>query len=220
MNSSNSLNVQDVYELYTVPPNLATHMRTVAKVVCSIRDYWVGEGIDWNSIIQAALLHDIGNIVKFDFEHYPELLGDESANIDHWKAVQKDIINRYGKDDHEVCGNILREIGVSQKMITTIETKSFANSVVVAQSDEWDAKILLYADMRVKPFGIVPLEDRLDDVRDRMPQYYNRPDFEELLEAARSIEVQVATHLSRSIADIPWGQVTETDTQLNSVVIR
>lgn len=115
---NDEIDIRRVYDRFSVPPNLAEHMETVAQVVRVIRDHWQGEPIDWDFIIQAALLHDIGNIVKFDFEAHPEFLREEQANIDHWKAVQRDIIARYGKDDHLASGNMLRELGVSDPEFT------------------------------------------------------------------------------------------------------
>ncbi|MEI7749698.1 MAG: hypothetical protein WCJ25_01705 [Candidatus Moraniibacteriota bacterium] len=198
------LDIRQVYEMFSVPPNLAEHMETVAQVVRVIRDHWVGEPIEWDFIIRAALLHDIGNIVKFDFEAHPEFLGVEAVNVEHWKAVQKDIIARYGKDDHLASGNMLSEIGVSPELLSTIQDKSFANAIEVAAGNDWNAKILLYADMRVMPHGVASLEERLADVRKRMPQYYQRPDFEKLLDATRDIETQISANLDETIADIRW----------------
>lgn len=196
--------IRQVYTRFCVPPNLAEHMETVAAVVRVIRDHWVGEPIDWDFIVRAALLHDIGNIVKFDFDAHPEFLGEEEANVEHWKAVQKDIIDRYGKDDHLASGNMLRELGVSHELLSTIQDKSFSNAIEVAAGNDWSAKILLYADMRVMPFGVASLEERLADVRNRMPQYYRRPDFEDLLNAARDIETRISEHLDSAVSDIRW----------------
>ncbi|NTW14967.1 MAG: hypothetical protein HGA38_01200 [Candidatus Moranbacteria bacterium] len=198
------VNLRQIYERFSVPPNLAEHMETVAQVVRVIRDHWIGESVDWDFIIQAALLHDIGNIVKFDFEAHPEFLGDEAKNVEYWKEVRTDIIARYGNDDHLASGNMLREIGVSDELLSTIQNKSFANAIDVAAGNDWNAKILLYADMRVMPHGVTSLEERLADVRRRMPQYYRRLDFEELLDAARDIETQITAHLDKAVTDITW----------------
>jgi hypothetical protein len=179
-------------------------MRTVAHVVRVIRDHWNGEMLDWEFIIQAALLHDIGNIVKFDFERHPEFLGTEAANVEHWKTVQQNIIIRYGKDDHLASGAMLKELGVSRELTSIIQDKSFSNAIEVAQGNDWNAKILLYADMRVMPHGVTSLEERLADVRNRMPQYSQRPDFENLLDAAREIELHISAHLNRDIHEITW----------------
>ncbi len=193
-------------------------MYTVARVVCSIRDHWVGDKIDWSFVIKAALLHDIGNIVKFNFEAHPEFLGSEASNVNYWKEVQKRIVKKYGADDHIASGNMLKEIGVTGNLLDVIQDKSFSNAVSVSLDDDWYSKILLYADMRVMPHGIVTLEERLSDVRSRMPQYTKRPDFEDLLSAARNIENQLIRSLDRSINEIDWGNVAETEKEFSILI--
>lgn len=210
--------IREIYSQFSVPPNLAQHMHTVARVVCSVRDHWVGDKIDWNFIITAALLHDIGNIVKFNFESHPEFLGAEAVNVEYWKEVQRKIIQKYGSDDHMASGNMLKEIGITGNLLDTIQDKSFSNAVAVSQGDDWYAKILLYADMRVMPHGIVTLEERLSDVRSRMPQYTQRPDFEDLLSAARNIENQLIKSLNKLLDEIDWGNVAETEKEFNTLI--
>lgn len=213
------MTIEEVYKKFTIPPNLAEHMLTVTKVTCSIRDHWRGNEVDWNFVIKSALLHDIGNIVKFRFDTNPEFLGKEEKNIEYWKDIQKKIIDAYGSDDHIASGNMLKEVGVAGKLFDVIQNKSFANAIELAQENDWYSKILLYADMRVMPHGIVSLEDRLSDVRNRMPQYTNRPDFEELLDAARDIEKQIAKTLDKPINEIDWGNTKESDMGLLSTVV-
>jgi len=99
-----------------------------------------------------------------------------------------------------------------------LEDKSFSKAVAVSQGDDWYAKILLYADMRVMPHGIVTLEERLSDVRSRMPQYTQRPDFEDLLSAARNIENQLIKSLNKLLDEIDWGNVAETEKEFNTLI--
>jgi hypothetical protein len=63
-------------------------------------------------------------------------------------------------------------------------------------------KILYYADLRTLPFGIGTLEDRLEDVRNRMPKYTSRPDFKDLVEACRQIENQLQQNLDVPVVEI------------------
>ncbi len=194
-------------------------MLTVAKVACSIREHWEGEGVDWDFVEKSALLHDIGNIVKFKFDLNSELMGEEAANIEYWRGVQKEIIGKYGADDHLASGNMLKEIGVKGELWNVIQNKSFGNVVEVSKGDDWYAKILLYADMRVMPFGVATLEERMEDVRARMPQYTSRPDFEDMLNATREIEQQIVSNLDLSVDKIKWGVVEKEDSKLLAVKI-
>lgn len=213
------MTIKEVYEKFEIPPNLAEHMLTVARVAHSLQEHWNGEEVDFDFVIKSALLHDIGNIVKFKLEGDLSMLGEEAKNVEHWKEVQKRVIEKYGADDHGASGNMLKEIGVTGPLWDVIQNKSFANAIDVAKGDDWYAKILLYADMRVMPHGVATLEERLADVRNRMPQYYNRPDFEELLESMRDVEKQIAENLDSAIADIAWGEVTVSDEVLLATAV-
>jgi len=213
------MKINEIYKKFEIPPNLVEHMLTVARVVSSIKKHWAAEDIDWILLKHSALLHDIGNIVKFRFNENPELIGKESVDIKHWKRVQKHIIDNYGTDDHIATGNMLKEIGVTGKLWDVIQNKSFSNAVEVAKGDDWYTKILLYADMRVMPFGVATLEDRLADVQNRMPQYVNRSDFGDLLDAARNIEKQISEKLDLQVSEIDWGSMEETDEEFLSVSV-
>ena len=215
------MTIKDVYERFKIPPNLADHMFTVAQVVRTIKDHWKGQIIDWELIEKAALLHDVGNIVKFSFsEEHKQFLGAEAQRIDYWRSVQKEIIQKYGAEDHQATGAMLREIGIKENILDIVQNKSLPNAIGVAQENDWSAKILLYADMRVMPQGIAPLEERLADIRTRLTKYAQRLDFEDILISIRNIEKQISYQLETSVQDILWSMPSETEKkEMLSVVI-
>lgn len=197
------MTIEAIYERFGISPNLQEHMLRVSAVVTFLFKHWIGtDAVDWKMAKKVALLHDLGNIVKFDFVNHPEFLGDEQKNIVHWQAKQQEVIAKYGSDDHEVTKAMLSELNVDQKMTEIILNKSFANSVATKDSSNWELKILYYADLLVLPFGIGTLEARLDDVRDRMPKYTSRPDFPDLVAACVEIEKQIAANLNVSVSEI------------------
>lgn len=71
-------------------------------------------------------------------------------------------------------------------------------------------KILYYADLRTLPFEIGSLENRLKDVRQRMPKYTNRPDFEVLVNACLNIGKQIEEKLN-----IPASQINKINVKIN-----
>ena len=196
------MKIIDIYEKFGVPPNLQDHMLRVCGIVEYIEKHWVGKTVDWNSTKRIALLHDLGNIVKFDFDKHPEFLGEEQKNIEHWKIVQSEIVQKYGVDDDEVTKKMLIELGVDGESIEIIFSKRFGNSVEVKNSDNWVLKVMYYADLRTLPFGIGSLESRISDIKDRMPKYTNRPDFESLVDACRDIEKQLQPKINISVSEI------------------
>ncbi len=191
-----------VYKEFGIPPNLQEHMARVYGIVCFLENHWKGDQIDWNLVKKVALLHDMGNVVRFDFDNHPEFLGDEQKNIEHWKQIQKEVIAKYGTDDHEATKQMLQQIGIDQDSINIILEKSFGNVITTSTSDNWPLKILLYADLRTLPQGAGTLEERIQDIRGRMPKYVARPDFEDLVAAARNIETQIQQNTSVSVSEI------------------
>lgn len=163
-------------------------MILVARVSLFIMKFWKGSEIDQHLLLKAALLHDLGNIVKFDFDRYPQYLGKEQKNIAHWKEKQQEMIKKYGTDDHQVTLTILKELKVDPSVVDLIGKKSFHNTIAIRDSKDWELKMLLYADLRVGPKGIMPLKERLEEAVSRLAKYQGHP---ELLEAAYQIEGQI-----------------------------
>lgn len=170
------MTVQEIYIKLQNPPNLQNHMVQVAKVALFIYDHWNGDSLDKHLLLQTTLLHDVGNIVKFDIQKYPEYMGAEKSRIDYWMKVQKEIIDKYGADDHAVTEKMLSELKIDPIVIDNILSKSYSNTITIAKSDNWILKILLYADLRVSPTGVISLRERLDEVRERLEKYRDRID--------------------------------------------
>ena len=178
------MTVRQIYQQFFIPPNLQNHMVTVAKISSIIANHWQNNN-DFviSDLIKVALLHDLGNIVKFDFDKFPQFLGTEISNIQFWKDKQTEIIQKYGKDDHEVTKAMLNELKTDQRLIDIILAKSFDNSITINNSNDWLTKILRYSDLRVMPNGIGSLQQRLDEIKNRITKYQNNPELPKLIQA-------------------------------------
>lgn len=88
--------IQDIYSKFAIAPNLQRHMLTVTKLALFLCDHWQGPPIGKELLTKACLLHDLGNIVKFDLEKYPHFLEEEQGRVEYWKQKQKEIIAKYG----------------------------------------------------------------------------------------------------------------------------
>lgn len=196
------MTIKETYRKYLIPGNLQQHMLSVAEVVLFIKLHWKGPEVNWDNVVTAALLHDLGNIVRFDFEKHPEFLGEDINRIPELKKLQQRIIARYGNDDHLATQKMLTNIEVGADIMRIILNKSFGNSILIAEETDWCTKILHYADMRVTPSGIGSLEKRLQDIRARVGKYSDRPDFEQLTQACRSIEKQIQDNITINVRAI------------------
>jgi hypothetical protein len=198
--------VSSIYRAYRVPPNLQLHLLRVSALGLLICRNWRGQAISERTIISALLLHDIGNIVKADYDKYPELFPEEMKNLGYWKMVQQQVRYKYGKDDLAASVSIARELGMSETVIELITLKQFIKNAETATSSSWETKIAAYADQRIGPHGTMALEERLNEAKRRYRDVkyasVNRPDFDALVTYAYTIEADIDKFSKISLMDI------------------
>lgn len=171
-------------------PGLKAHMLRVAGVASIICDNF-SRPVDKNLVISAALLHDIGNIVKFKLEAFPGLL--DAKDMNYWTRVQEDFKKKYGENDYQATYKILKEIGVSKAVSSLIEAMEVTRAPLNVGGDGFEVKICQYADLRVAPFGVLPLKDRLREVQDRFIKNkgISEQEFLRLVRSMEEIEKQI-----------------------------
>ncbi len=154
------------HQLEIIPSNLIRHQLEVAAVSQRLTDHWLGQKLDQKLVIQAALLHDLGNLVKYTFplqsEMYHEVIADEAL----WHKRQVELIKMYGVDADKVTEKILQEHGFHREadLLKEIRLGKYTHDVDHI-SDE--ARIVFLADGMVSPRGIVGIKTRVEDVKKR-----------------------------------------------------
>jgi hypothetical protein len=162
----------------------------VAKIVCDS----CSEETDDYEIITACLLHDMGNIIKFDLSFFPEFLEPEGEQ--YWRAVRTDFLKKYGDNEHEATVMIAKEIGVSERVIVLINAIGFSQIPKAYESNDLSVKIAAYADSRVTPHGVTDLEGRLREGRERYKNHFKKKPkedsfYEEMIEIFKKVESQI-----------------------------
>jgi len=160
-------NILAVYSSYQIMSNLKLHMLRVtgvAKILCD-ELVKVGVVIDTENVIAACLLHDMGNILKFDLTVFPESLEPQGPAF--WHEVQTSFQAKYGSFAHPATIKIVEEIGVNERVKELIDAISFNREKLNWESADFAKKVCAYADMRVAPQGVVSMKDRLADGRKR-----------------------------------------------------
>lgn len=208
------MKVKEAYKKYEIPPNLQAHSLQVTKISLFIANHWCGDNIDKKLILKAGLLHDLGNIVKFQIEKYPEFLGKERKRLNYWLRIQKKMIKKYGKDDLQATKKMLRELGVDSEVLQIIMGKNFHQVIKTEKSDNWTLKVLFYADLRVGPFGIVSLKERFKEVIPRVKIYREADNLNELVKACYRIEKQIQANLDVDVSKITEELIEKDDTEL------
>ncbi len=155
------MNILAIYEQYQLPPNLIRHQLEVTAVGRFICDHWTGEPVDRDAIMQALLLHDMGNIIKFR----RPFLGELEKDAQKWERVQDAFVRKYGTNVHESTCAILKELG-ALKALDLVE-KMQEGSFSGYENLSWESKICEYADCCVTPKGVEGFEVRLADLMHR-----------------------------------------------------
>jgi hypothetical protein len=172
-----TMQISAIYHHYQIMPNLQLHQLRVAGVAQQICEFYCHSHQltpeDEQGIVSASLLHDMGNIIKFDLAHFPQFSNPEGLQF--WQKVQNQYFAKYGRDEHAAAVQIVRELNVSPRIIDLVDVVGFAQIKKVVENGDLAAKICEYADDRVSPFGVVSLDERLQDLEKRYGQKYPSP---------------------------------------------
>lgn len=164
--------VGEIYKEYKILPNLQEHQFRVASVARLIGEQHK-EKINLDKLIKAALLHDMGNIIKFDLEK-PIVPWKDDEEKNYWLEIQNKFRNKYGHDEHKATVTIAQEIGLNDEVVELVSSLNFSKACLYKEGSDYEKKILLYADCRVSPKGVTGLKERLEDFKNR---YTGRKDY-------------------------------------------
>ncbi len=209
--------ISEIYTEYKIFSRLEEHMLRVAGVVSIICDS-LETPVDKEKIVEAALLHDMGNIVKAKLTHFADFSGDE---LKYWENVKSEFIKKYGEQDHEATSNILKEIGVREEIIQLTDKVQFSLWCSHKEGDDLEIKILLYADGRAAPDGVVSYQVRMDEAKGR----YTQSEFQEgernrLVACGQEVETQIFAKCSIKPEDITDEAIAPIIQKLRDFVIK
>ncbi len=204
------MTIWEAYDRYHIMPNLKLHQLRVAAVARAIA---TARNADVELVTRAALLHDMGNIMKSDFNQFPpEFYGDKGR--EYWEGVKAECAAKFGTDEHAATSAIVRDMGVQEDVVTLIEGMGFSRAKEVLERGSLELQILEYADQRVAPYGVVSMEERLEEghkryqARDRTEYGDDDTEFNTNRELLRQIEAKLFEGLT-----ITPGSLTEESLQ-------
>lgn len=161
------MNIASIYKQYPVTKLLQEHQIRAAAVGAYISDKWLANSeINKNVVIQSLLLHDMGNIIKFDFDNPILLTEDEKKNITFWKKEQENLKDKYG-EEHMATHGIAKELGVSEQVYNVLLQIGSSQLPKTLTSDNWELKVVSYSDLRCGPQRVVSIDERFDDIIQR-----------------------------------------------------
>jgi len=212
--SSIKMNVQEIYEQYNIPLNLQKHMLRVTGLSQIILENWQGKKLNKEIIIQACLFHDMANIIKFNLDK-PPLFKEEKLKLNYWKKIQRNVIKKYGNNIHQANLQICQEIGLSSKTLTLINNLEWDNIPQILRQNDFEPAHAIYSDMRISPFGIVSLHDRLTNLQTRSKIY----DFNLLKKNALVLEKTLQKNISINLNKITEEQINSRFKNLLKIII-
>jgi hypothetical protein len=214
------MTVQEIYDNYKIMPTLQLHQFRVAAVGQILCDLIPGFK-ETKEVVTTCLLHDMGNIIKFDLNYFPEFL--EPEGLEYWQRVKDEYIQKYGNEEHFATKNIVAELVDSEKIKEYVDQVGFSKLQETKEDSSLVKKICAYSDMRVGPYGIISIEERVADGRKR---YEGRKDkligsdqFEIQANALKEVERQIFEMAVGKPNDINDILVNEKIAELKSFII-
>lgn len=194
--------ITDIYKDYKIMPNLAMHQMRVASVAMQICDSLDIE-ISKDDIIKACIFHDMGNIIKFNLDHFPDWNNPEGS--EYWQSIKNDYISKYGKDEHKASLDIARELGFFDKVLSLIDCIDSVSVEIIRIEDDFAKKICIYSDNRVTPHGIVSVDERSLEAKERYkdhPHAFDEESRQFFNKNLNLIEKQIFSHSNIKPEDI------------------
>ncbi|KKP28571.1 MAG: hypothetical protein UR15_C0025G0020 [Parcubacteria group bacterium GW2011_GWA2_31_28] len=179
-------------------------MLRVAALSQILSENWKDVNLDRKSITLTCIFHDMANIIKFDFNR-PSLFKEEENQTDYWEKVQQEIIQKYGSNIHQATLKICKEIGLPKKVLKLISNLEWDNALKVLENNDMESALTIYCDMRIGPYGIKSLNERIDDLQSRNKNH----DMNFIRKAATVLEEKIQKSVSIDVNSIK-------DSSLNS----
>lgn len=212
------MKIQDIYEKYKIMPQLQLHMLRVAGVASLICNNFE-KPLKKDAIISACLLHDMGNIIKFDLTLFPENL--KPKGLSYWENVKNGFIVKYGKDEHKASYKICRELNINPYVYKIIKAYGFSKGDKTHELKDINIKVAAYSDHRVTPKGVSSLEERINEGWKRYKNNSRyKGKFETMPTYWQKIEKQIFAHCKIKPEDITEEKVKPLTRKLNNFNIK
>ena len=159
------MTAREIYDHFQINTGLREHMIRVSAVAKRICDAATID-LDEKAVIEAALVHDLGNLIKaVNMEQNPSLY--EPEGIAYWQARKEAVIAQYGSSVDQATKTMAESIGISDETLAVLQAIGNEPTERVAETGTLEEKIANYSDMRVGLHNIISLEERIADLRVR-----------------------------------------------------
>lgn len=191
------MNIRDVYEKYQLPQSLRRHMLYTGGVAQIITENWTGLAINKRLTVIASLLHDIAKPLKFDLSKQAAF-GTTPSELTTIIEFQTSMKAKYGDDEFAVLNAMLQELGADPVLINNLLHSDWPMLPDLLETQQNEALIEIYADMRISKDGILPLRERVFELRSRT----TGKDYDGYLVNGTSLEKMIQQNVSTDLSSI------------------
>ncbi len=200
--------ITSIYKKYPVPQLLQQHQIRAAALGVYLSDNFKNPNkVDKALIIKSLLLHDIGNIIKFDLANN-FLTIEEKKKIKFWETQQQIYKSKYNNDEHLATYKMVKELKNTEDVYEVLTHTGSSRLQEVLVSANFNLKIVTYADLRCAPFAVVKINERFDEIIKRYRgRDHQLSDIEEV-ELRRKRALDLEKQLQNQTA-IPLEEITD-----------
>ena len=163
--------------------------------------------VEKNIIITVLLLHDMGNIIKFNLKSM-HFFDPSEQDREYWKAQQLSMIQKYGNDEFKATYQITKELTKNKRVLFILKNMKYSNIKNVLKGADDELKICAYSDYRVGPYGYISLSDRFKDLDERYSNFYKKhKDGKEINAAYFELEKDLQKETAVDLLKLPTEQL-------------
>ncbi|MBP9819466.1 hypothetical protein KBC79_01880 [Candidatus Woesebacteria bacterium] len=211
------MNITGLYSKYSIPLNLQRHMLSVAAFASCVCDLFSDTKINKDLIVKTSLLHDMGNVLKFNFSRSDLFDEEDLPKIEEYKTAQQHFLKKYGTNPDEATLKIIEEITDNDNIRNLCQESHWEQLEDYLHTDRWDIKICCYSDMRTGPFGLLSLSQRISDLKLRRPEESAQLDV--LFQQGTLVEKQLENATEHRLSEIDDGLINRTLDELKNMEI-
>lgn len=166
------MQLQEIYNRHLLPYNLQMHHYRVGAFAVEAAVTMGVSGYEQMCLMAAAGLHDLRNLIKYNFSDIRLWDSRDLARIGELRLYQKYLIETYGTNVESATLKTVKQMGAPPDVIDILEHSTIHSLQELSETWDWSNilyQILLYSDLRVGPSGFVSLDERIADALDREP---------------------------------------------------
>ena len=208
MTATAFITAEAIFKHYQLPNLLQNHLWRTASLMELMLNHWHGPKLDKQLLIETMLLHDLGNLVKFNLSDTTPLMLLTDAELPLYRTLQAEWHQKYGTVVDEVTVQFVKELRLihAQAISQIILTHTEGTQPSTVNHDDWTQKLCDYTDFRVAPQGLVSLKERFDDLGKRYAEresgWENPEKVAQKLNLFSTIETQLQTHIDLNLQQI------------------